>query len=350
MSGVKKSQSMSELPDHSFRVSVVVPTFNGEAYILALLESMQEQTRPPDEIIISDDQSEDSTLEVVEKFSRNSSVCVQVLSHTRQGITKNYLHALSHATGDFILFADQDDAWVPTRVERYLNEFASFPDASVVSSDSQFADEQLQPLAGTLRGGEAASRALVEKVNRQGDLSVFLKIGLPIAAHSLAIRSSCKEMLLQKPEDVEDWWFEDWVVTVCLLLGHMRLIPDALTNYRRHADQFTQAREDRTVGVPSVQRKKRAAQLRYSEMLCARCASVTLLAAEESTARFALIKRAADFFEGRLALVALPFFQRVVAVGRLFLKGDYGSFSRGFYSAAKDIILPQTNVKRSPSG
>lgn len=100
------------------RVSVVLATFNGAAFLPAQLESLLRQTLPPCELIISDDGSTDDTLLIAESVRQEAPFPVRIVRNPKQlGYGENFLTAARLAEGDFISFCDQDDIWDPRKLE-----------------------------------------------------------------------------------------------------------------------------------------------------------------------------------------------------------------------------------------
>lgn len=95
-------------------ISVCMATYNGEKYIKDQLISILNQLSEEDEIIISDDGSKDSTVEVIE--SLNDSRIKFYVNQGTHGFTHNFENALVHANGDYIFLADQDDIWLENKV------------------------------------------------------------------------------------------------------------------------------------------------------------------------------------------------------------------------------------------
>lgn len=95
------------------KISVVVSTYNGEKYIIEQLESIKNQTRMPDEVLIYDDCSIDQTVDIVktyiEKYQLNNWK-VEV-NKVNKGWKKNFMDGLWSASGDLVFPSDQDDIW-----------------------------------------------------------------------------------------------------------------------------------------------------------------------------------------------------------------------------------------------
>lgn len=103
-------------------ISVCVTTYNGEKFIEEQLGSILKQLGENDELIVSDDDSTDNTIKLIESLNDKR---IKVLHHKIDSnisdfqfdkITRNIENALSAATGDFIFLSDQDDIWLGNKV------------------------------------------------------------------------------------------------------------------------------------------------------------------------------------------------------------------------------------------
>ena len=125
------------------RISVALCTFNGERFLPRQLASIQQQTRLPDELVICDDRSTDTTLAIVRDFASAVSFPVKVMQNERNlGSTKNFENAMRLCSGDLIALSDQDDVWYPQRLARSEQELQSHPAAGLVFSDGEIIDDE----------------------------------------------------------------------------------------------------------------------------------------------------------------------------------------------------------------
>ena len=97
------------------RVSVVIPVHDGERYLAAAIESVLEQTLPPAEVIVVDDGSTDSSVQVAERYAPQGVRC-HSQANAGGGAARNRGVALSE--GDFIAFLDADDLWELGKLEQ----------------------------------------------------------------------------------------------------------------------------------------------------------------------------------------------------------------------------------------
>ena len=100
------------------RISVAMATFDGGRFVDEQLRSIAEQTRPPDELVVCDDESSDDTAERLDRVASESDFEVHVHRNAQRLTTsRNFEMAVSLCTGDIVFLADQDDVWMPEKVE-----------------------------------------------------------------------------------------------------------------------------------------------------------------------------------------------------------------------------------------
>ena len=105
--------------------SVAMSTYNGERFLAEQLSSICAQTRPVDEIVVSDDGSSDGTLRILDDFRlAHPQIHWKILpSAENHGFRESFLRALKACGGDLIFLCDQDDRWAPGKVETMLHHF-----------------------------------------------------------------------------------------------------------------------------------------------------------------------------------------------------------------------------------
>jgi glycosyltransferase involved in cell wall biosynthesis len=98
-------------------IAVVMATCQGERFIAAQLASLANQTRRPDCLVVSDDGSTDATPALVEAFAAQAPFPVVIQRNERRlGYTENFISATRRTIADIVLFADQDDIWLPGKI------------------------------------------------------------------------------------------------------------------------------------------------------------------------------------------------------------------------------------------
>ena len=102
-------------------VSVIVSSYNGEEYIREQLDSIFNQTYPLSEVIIADDCSTDHSWNIICEYRKKYPI-LKAFRHARNiGMNNNFIFLVEHATHELIVCSDQDDIWVPNKVEKQIS-------------------------------------------------------------------------------------------------------------------------------------------------------------------------------------------------------------------------------------
>lgn len=126
----------------NYSTSVALCTFNGEKFIKTQLESIVNQSRKVNQIVICDDGSSDSTISIIERFIDEHTSCeISLYKNAKPlGVCGNFQKAISLCDGDIIFLSDQDDVWYNEKVSIILSEFDSHPDISVYFTNAHLID------------------------------------------------------------------------------------------------------------------------------------------------------------------------------------------------------------------
>lgn len=104
------------------KITVCLASYNGQNFIKEQIESILSQLSAIDELIVSDDISSDSTLDIVNSFKDDR---IKILSGIKfASPIRNFENALKYATGDVIFLSDQDDVWLPNKVRVMISYFS----------------------------------------------------------------------------------------------------------------------------------------------------------------------------------------------------------------------------------
>jgi glycosyltransferase involved in cell wall biosynthesis len=134
-------------------LSVCLATYNGARYLREQIDSILPQLGAADELVLSDDGSSDTTLDIIASYGGR----VRLVGTARAGgVVANFERALSSALGDLIVLSDQDDVWLPGRLElireRLEHSSMLMMNAEVVGADGQPIGQDVYELVG-FRGG-----------------------------------------------------------------------------------------------------------------------------------------------------------------------------------------------------
>ena len=118
-------------------VSVVVTTYNGINYLQEQLDSIREQSRTPDEVIIMDDASDDGTPEFIKRYIDFYHLDTWRLIHNKQNIgwKRNFKWGFDIATGTYVFPCDQDDIWHYNKIEKMIAIMQMNSEINVLASN-----------------------------------------------------------------------------------------------------------------------------------------------------------------------------------------------------------------------
>lgn len=197
-------------------VSVIVPVYNGAAYLSEALASVRAQTYSPIELIVVDDGSIDASPEIAASYRPARRV-----RQAHQGVTAARNHGLTLSSGVLIAFLDQDDWWEPAKLRRQAAYLAEHPEVDYMTTRQRFF---LSPGMGTPVG---LRPELLEGDQPGAALSTLL------ARRALFDRLGPFDLQAADASDV------DWFRRAQAAGAHGYELPDVLTHTRVHADNFT---------------------------------------------------------------------------------------------------------------
>ncbi|MBQ2940386.1 MAG: glycosyltransferase [Clostridia bacterium] len=205
-------------------VSVVMASYNGNAYIRQQIESILPQLREGDELLVSDDGSTDSTRETVAAMAAEDSR-IRLIDGPHAGVIRNFEQALKAAKGDVLFLCDQDDVWYGDKVAAVLQKFRQ-TGAVLVLHDARLTDGDLN---------ETAPSYFAAHGTKAGYFNNWLKNGF-VGCH-MAFRRELLDVALPFPDDLP--MHDQWLGLLAEKRGGVGRISRPLSDYRRHGQTVT---------------------------------------------------------------------------------------------------------------
>lgn len=206
-------------------VSIAMATYNGERFLRQQLDSIYAQTYPNIEVLVSDDRSVDGTVRILEEYRRTHGLAYSV-NEARLGYPGNFARATSMCSGAYIAFADQDDIFLPGKIETLIREIGSY---SLIYSDAALIDEQGTVLAPSYMR-YVHYPMLTGKPFRELVFSCFIR-GFQVLFTRELLRAA-----LPVPERVTH---DDWFTILAAKLGGIKYLDQPLVHYRQHGGNVT---------------------------------------------------------------------------------------------------------------
>jgi glycosyltransferase involved in cell wall biosynthesis len=194
--------------------------YNGASFLRPQLESILEQLRADDELVVVDDASQDETAAIL---ARTDDARLRLHRNERNlGVLATFEKALRLARGEIVFLSDHDDLWLAGKVEKILAVFAASPSVTMVATDARLIDAEGRTLAPSFFGQRGRFAA--------GAVHNFVKN--KYLGCTLAFRNSMLPVFLPIPRDVpmHDIWFG----ILNALYGETHFLDEPLVAYRRH--------------------------------------------------------------------------------------------------------------------
>jgi glycosyltransferase involved in cell wall biosynthesis len=208
-------------------------TYNGEKYLEEQVKSILPQLDSDDELVVSDDGSTDNTIKILESFNDKR---IKIFYHDKKSVkipfylsstsadkfylaARNFENALAKAKGDYIFLSDQDDIWLPNKIEKmllYLNEDRLvISDAWIVNSNMKKTD-----------------RLSKYRIYKRGFFkNIYIRSGAPQGC-VCAFTKNIKKFILPIPKNVLTHDF--WLSLIAELKFNSIYISEPLILHRRH--------------------------------------------------------------------------------------------------------------------
>jgi len=226
-------------------VSIAMCTYNGARYLREQLDSLARQIYPRLEIIVVDDYSTDETMAILEEYSNQLPLKIY-RNKTNLGYIKNFEKAISLCTGSFIAPCDQDDIWLPEKIEKLVNfcqdKLLVYCDAELIDPTGQQLQQKVSDVVNPVRSAEP----------------VKLLFNNCTPGHTILFHQQLVKSALPFPDNVyHDWWLMYTAAT----LGKVGYLPFTLVQYRQHPANVTNFSHHKKAGKWDSKQVRRNRQL-----------------------------------------------------------------------------------------
>ena len=206
------------------KISVALAAYKGEKYIAEQIDSILSQLGKDDELIVSDDYPQGKTRAIVENYA-SKDARVKYLEGEGKGVIKNFENALKACRGDIIFLCDQDDVWLPDKVQTVMKEFAN--GAQLVMHDASITDGALNVTNPSCFSVHGANTSLCKNLLKNTFVGCCMAFTKDLLSETMPF-----------PEGIamHDWW----IALVALKKNRKTvLIEKPLILWRRHGENVT---------------------------------------------------------------------------------------------------------------
>lgn len=210
------------------KVAILLSTYNGEKYIEEQVKSILNQSYKNIEIFIRDDSSKDDTRTILKKLdSENGNVTfINADANSNVGVTNSFFKLLMYAEADYYMFSDQDDVWLPEKVEKTLMSMKKIDNQQIpcmVHTNLYLVDSQLNIIGKNIWGEnvQANFKGLLFTNNVAGCTTMI---------------NNCLKAQIKADLDITDKMFmhDWWIALIAAGYGKTAFVEDQTMLYRQH--------------------------------------------------------------------------------------------------------------------
>jgi len=201
-------------------VAIAMATYNGQTYLKEQLESLCSQTFQDFKLVIVDDASSDDSMTIIKTFTELLNIELHQNSHN-PGYIKDFEKAISLSDAPYIAPCDQDDIWLPNKLQTLLENIGN---ATLIYSDSKLIDAH----------GNSLERTLSQKLKNN-----FISTTSPlpfiydncVSAHAILFKNELKKSIFPFPKHL---YFDAWIAANAAMHHGIIYVNTALICYRQH--------------------------------------------------------------------------------------------------------------------
>jgi len=244
-------------------IKIIISTYNGERFLDEQINSIFDQRYYEWVISIRDDNSVDNTQSIVEIFSNKSPNKVVIVKDFlgNLNVKESYSLLMQQEDVDYLLFCDQDDVWLPDKIDKTLAAMRAAEERFgaetplLIHTDLCVVDRDLQPIAPSFWKYQNLNPRLGMKLNRVMPQNVVTGCTVMINRPLVKIAAPIHEGAI-----MHDWW----LALVAVLFGQVVYLDEATVLYRQHGENSIGAKR---WGIKTILKKAQSKQEVRASML-----------------------------------------------------------------------------------
>lgn len=218
-------------------IDILLSTYNGEDFLREQLDSILSQNEHSWRLLIRDDASSDATVEVIKEYCEKHPDTITFITDSETsplGPAQSFNRLLNKSKAPYVMFSDQDDVWLPEKIEKMLSVMKDMELASngsvpiLLHSDLEVVNENLKNIADSF----------IKKNNLNPEIIdvKYLSLRNSVTGCSMMCNRSLLDLTLPIPDHaiMHDWWF----AITASAFGRIEFISQSLVKYRQHSSNY----------------------------------------------------------------------------------------------------------------
>lgn len=212
------------------KIDVLLATYNGEKYLKEQIDSILNQTYKNIHLIISDDNSQDGTRQILKQYEQNERVTIHY-QEENFGYVRNFEYLLQQVQSEYYMLSDQDDVWMPEKIAKSIETLKN-NDADMVFGDLEVVDENLKTIYNSFGDFMKLTRKIKKQIN---SYKVNYLYNCVTGCTVLSKKKHIKD-ILPMPRNSKYLIHDHWMGLIVSLNGKLAYMPEKYIKYRQHGN------------------------------------------------------------------------------------------------------------------
>lgn len=213
------------------KVDILVATCNGEKYVKEQIDSILNQTYENIRVIVSDDRSDDSTPKILKEIAKSDKRVILNLQKERLGVINNFEFLLKQVKSNFYMFSDQDDFWLPNKVEKMM-EKQKQENADLVFGDLEVVNENLETMYPSYGDYMLLNRKIKKCINSYE----YNYLYNCVTGCTILGKTSMLDKILPLPNTSKYVLHDHWIGIITGIYGKVAYVEETYIKYRQHGN------------------------------------------------------------------------------------------------------------------
>ena len=209
-------------------IDILLATYNGEMYLVEQLDSILKQTYKNFYLIVSDDNSEDSTVNILEEYAKKDDRITVFKQEKNLGVISNFEFLLSKVKSKYFMFSDQDDIWNEDKIEKSLKRMEE-TNSDIIFTDLMVVDNKLN----VLHKSYWKLKGFKNKILKHNGFEA-LYLNNYVTGCTMIIKKDVISKVLPFPKDKKYILHDYWIALITSQSGKVDFLDESTIKYRQH--------------------------------------------------------------------------------------------------------------------
>ena len=212
------------------KIDILMTTYNGEKYLKEQIESILNQTYKNINLIISDDCSTDNTRDILKEYQDLENIKIYY-QDKNLGYVANFEFLLKHVESDIYMLSDQDDVWMPNKIEETFKKLEE-DNADLVFTDLEVVNQKLELINKSFN----KSMNKEHKIGKTLGTNQFEYLYNNITGCTIMSKKKWIDEILPIPKGSKYVIHDSWIGLIISLNGKISYLDKPTIKYRQHSE------------------------------------------------------------------------------------------------------------------